>query len=1118
MALLAGTAAVSSPVSAREPVISELPTWEPTDPQLPEPIDTPIDRVDPVPIDDPIDRFDPLPIDDPIDRPIPIPVDTDIEGPIETPGGSAGPIGASPVCRAQYPAIAKAAVITAAIEDRLGQMGVAVSSATETKASGEVARSRTSGPVANKAVTSSALGDLQQAMQPEVELTAGALESARVGGRDVDCATLLTQANDALAIARQHFRDGRKLLTDVTTLTTSTGSLLTVGYCDTADGSRTGSRVLGGASREPSEMMTPSAGAFVGYNASDGVYSGTADVYATGADSNVTVAAHIADDRAGAPIDLWSHLGIVTVIWSGLELPRAYQPMCYADDPGPATDAPVVGYIDTREQSGPNRPDAIAPGDDVPYANAVASLLPIATIEVSDIDLGAEENDEPNNIADDVDIQSTEHALFVGEAPRAVGVEAPSDIGLRIDDGLLRHVEDWADQQLTNLGNQLDNQITAINRVDHAYISNIDVDIDLDDMVQLPGGGFDTDESMLTLRASVDQIFVKLQKKNGKNCGNMTIGPISVEAQFTFDRSASGQNVLPRLENSPILDLGNLVLDQTAGWIGCATNMLTGAGDVSDVISDAFGGGLGGGGGGCSFWDYALGTLMLIGGVALAVVSSGIGAGAGVGLAAAGVNLIATCAFGIPSGFPSFFGLVWQVLTGVDITVDLGTVDLTTMVNDAIASVSGVNISSLLADIDGLAASLSLVDTCTAQGCDGGDILITPEGIEIVADANLTLSGTGGVSLPVTYNMPADVPDYFGGYSDGRDVRDVISMTSSISNQPIDLTLALGTDALNATFASLIAGGAIDNSHGDPDCNGDPVDQSFGALTYDIYATTPALVAAAPYTDPDNGDVLPLSISFHSVVIDVRDANDALVVSAYMDFNGGVGFDFNVATGVLTPKVDVDPGTLRVNYRDTDADPAGAVFVIPVLEAELQTSLPDAVGNLVGGDCGIQPFDLDGAISSLTDGSGSQLIDFDFHFWAEGFEGGVAIYGDVLAPFNVTAFLQSSNMNTGATTSSASVNFGSTSSTDFRWRHVLKNDFGMTIQSTPWSSWSTGDNTDSFNFNLPAPLPDMHQFPTAEIHVQGRDSFGRIDAGVTTASFFVPCASGGGGGGFDCFV
>jgi hypothetical protein len=342
----------------------------------------------------------------------------------------------------------------------------------------------------------------------------------------------------------------------------------------------------------------------------------------------------------------------------------------------------------------------------------------------------------------------------------------------------------------------------------------------------------------------------------------------------------------------------------------------------------------------------------------------------------------------------------------------------------------------------------------------------------------------------------------------------VVARTSSLSNQPIDLTLALGTDSLNATFASLIAGGVLDTAHGDLDCNGNPVQQTFGAFTFDISTTAPALVGAVPYTDPNTGDVLAMSVAFRSLVIDVHDASDNLVVSAYIDFNGGIGFDFDVASGVLTPIIDVDPATLRVNYRDTAGNPAFAPFVISLLTTQLQTALPTAFGNLVGGACGIMPFDLDSAISSLTSGSGQQLIDFDYNIWVEGFEGGVAIYADVLAPFNVVAWLQSSDYLTGAATTTASVNFANSATTEFRWQHVLTDDFGNMIQSTPWSAWTLSDDTNSFTFSLPAPLPDADQFPFAEIRVEARDSFGRVGASSTYTSFYVPCANGGGGGTF----
>jgi hypothetical protein len=250
----------------------------------------------------------------------------------------------------------------------------------------------------------------------------------------------------------------------------------------------------------------------------------------------------------------------------------------------------------------------------------------------------------------------------------------------------------------------------------------------------------------------------------------------------------------------------------------------------------------------------------------------------------------------------------------------------------------------------------------------------------------------------------------------------------------------------------------------------------------------------------------------------VHDAADNLVVSAYVDFNGGVGFDFDVASGVLTPVVDVDPATLRVNYRDTAGNPAFAPFVISLLSNQLQTALPAAVANLVGGACGIKPFDLDSAISSLTTGSGQQLFDFDYNIWVEGFEGGVAIYADVLEPFSVLAQLQSWDQTTGSTTTTASVNFGSSAVTEFRWRHDLTDDFGTVIQSSPWSAWTTADDTNTFTFSLPAPLPDMNQYPSGQVFVEARDTFGRVAGSGTFVSFFVPCLNGGGGGGFGCFI
>jgi hypothetical protein len=890
-------------------------------------------------------------------------------------------------------------------------------------------------------------------------------------------------------------------------------------YCVDADNNnlRTGDQVLSG-NPSPGEIATPGQVVFVGDTAAEGVFEGSAEVWTEAGDSLIRVRSHIADDTAAAS-DLWDLFGRVEFQHTAglFTETRYYEPLCYQNALGAPGAAPAMGYIDTREQipSG-NPPPDIAAAEPVRFTSAswpfVAS--PSAPIMASAVRLAAPDNP----------IESDRHVMYIGEEPYDVGEQAPADLGVRLSDSLLTDAEGWLDGFVEDFLDDLDADITSLARVDNVTISNAVTTVETTPI--------DANESMLRVAISVNEIRAVLQKQNGKNCGTMEIGPVSVNVGFTFDRSSDGKSLIPRLATGANLELGNISANQTAGFWGCAVTMTSALGDVSDRLEDRFGGS--GTTSDCGFGGWFMAGAFIVAGAVLMFLPGGqIAGGAaiagGVALAAQCVNLV------FPGNFWNGLDLVLDIITGdVDFDIALDPIDLTQLIDqEIITPVSSVNLDTLVAGVDALSSSsFTLVDSCTPYGCQGGDIAITPTGIEVLADANLQItSGTGtGASLDAVFNHPPALPDWVSPYNDGRSVADVVAMNQSISGQPIDLALVLGYDTLNQAMASLVAGGVLDSAHGDTDCNGDVVDQSttvdFGGVplpvTFDVSSTMPPFVAGLPYTDPDNGQVLPATFVLTNLVVDIRTTQGDLLLSVYVDGIGGLGFDFNTFSGVLTPRIDLDPNRTVAFYRDSELA-AGVFSAASQTDIALQIgdALSDALDNLVGGACGFQPIDVGGGLSDLTSGT----LNGSYQVWAEGFAEGIAVYANVLSPLSASLQVLSSNADTGAIQVRANPSFGSSSATDFRWRFSMSNTIGgspgFTVQSG-WTAWQTGDNQRSFTFSLPAPLPDMNQEPIGRVEVEVRDQFGRVGAASTTRWFYVECSGGGGGGGgngpFDCFI
>ncbi len=810
--------------------------------------------------------------------------------------------------------------------------------------------------------------------------------------------------------------------------------------------------------------------------------------------------------------------------------------MCYADIPGDPAE-PLVGYIDTKELA-ESPPAMWSAGDfpDLPYGLDTVDSVPYVSAELAVIQLPFVWSDPSSGYA----LAAEEHTLFVGDEPYDIGEEAPEDVAVRIDDRFIEELEDWADDYLEGWADDLDAALTAGSNIKSATIANIQTDLNLDRRVSAGD-----DESKLTADLHVSNIHIVGQKTNGTECGSMDVGPIDLELEVTFDRSTDGQSLIPIIENDPILELGEAVVEQTHGFWGCFGGLKNAVQEAIGIIEDFFNLD-GGGGGGCNAGGWITAGLFFVAGAVLMFLPGGqIG---GAATMAAGVTLAAHClSLLIPNGnLGTGFGLIWDAITGdLDITVDLDPVDLEPMIQGIADDIAAFSIGDALAGTtSAIDAAVTLVDSCSDYGCDGGDIAITPNGIEVVADANFQInSGSGGVDLGATFNHPDDLPAFLNPYGDDLTVADAVQDHWSIQNNAeFDLAVMLGYDTLNQALASVITGGALDMSDGDLDCNGAPSDQSISVdlsdvipgasvdLYYDIRATVPPVVGGVPFPKPD-GTTLPASVAVSNLIVDIYWATTGdLALSVNVDAVAGIGFTYDTLSGDLVPEIVVDQPSVEVQFRKTDGLPGAAPAVLPLVEAELSAKIGDAVDNLTQGDCGLDPINVESALDDLASVPGVPALDYDFSLWAEGFEQGIAIYADILKPLATNIQVVQHDETTGFVKVRAYPNSGSASTTEYRWRFRLQNNTfpgGGAVTQMGWTAWTLNDYERTFSFNLPAPFSDVNQDLTGFIDVQIRDQYGRNASDTTSRWFTVECeagwpsSSGGppvGSGAFDCMI